>query len=67
MDAIPVCASEALSDGGLAVRHEALFYGRPASVFFIRFAGRAYGYLNQCAHVPTELDWVEGQFFESSG
>ena len=23
--------------------------------------------LNRCAHVPMELDWAEGQFFESSG
>lgn len=67
MQAIPVCGSEALSDGGLAVRHDASFYGRPASVFFVRFRGVVHGYLNQCAHVPTELDWVEGQIFESTG
>jgi len=65
--ALAVCASDALSDGGLAVRHDALFYGRPASVFFVRFRGTVQGYLNQCAHVPAEMDWVEGQFFESSG
>jgi nitrite reductase/ring-hydroxylating ferredoxin subunit len=65
--AIAVCASDALSDGGLAVRRDALFYGRQASVFFVRFRGAVHGYLNQCAHVPTEMDWVEGQFFESSG
>ena len=23
--------------------------------------------LNRCAHVPIELDWTEGQFFESGG
>ncbi len=33
----------------------------------MRYDGRAYGYLNRCAHVPMELDWSEGQFFESSG
>ena len=21
-------------------------------------------YLNRCAHVPVELDWVEGEFFD---
>jgi nitrite reductase/ring-hydroxylating ferredoxin subunit len=67
MEAIAVCAAQALSNGGVAVRRDALFYGRSASVFFVRFQDVAYGYLNQCAHVPTELDWVEGQFFESSG
>jgi nitrite reductase/ring-hydroxylating ferredoxin subunit len=35
--------------------------------FVVRFEGQLYGYLNQCAHVPTELDWVEGEFFEGSG
>jgi len=33
----------------------------------VRFLGTVYGYLNQCAHVPTELDWQEGQFFDHSG
>ena len=59
MDAVPVCASETLLDGGLAVRLKAQCYGRDTSVFFVRFRGVAYGYLNQCAHVPTELDWNE--------
>ena len=36
-------------------------------VFFVRYDGKPYGYLNRCAHVPMELDWSEGQFFESSG
>ena len=38
-----------------------------ATVFFVRYDGKPFGYLNRCAHVPMELDWVEGQFFESSG
>jgi nitrite reductase/ring-hydroxylating ferredoxin subunit len=45
-------------------------HGRPGSQmtgFVVRFEGQLYGYLNQCAHVPTELDWVEGEFFEGSG
>jgi nitrite reductase/ring-hydroxylating ferredoxin subunit len=35
--------------------------------FVVRFEGQLYAYLNQCAHVATELDWIPGQFFESSG
>lgn len=65
--AFRVCASDALVDGGAGVRVAATHYGDDAVVFFVRFAGRVYGYLNRCAHVPMELDWVEGQFFESSG
>jgi nitrite reductase/ring-hydroxylating ferredoxin subunit len=62
-----VCAADALADGGAGVRCAANLRGEEAVVFFVRYEGRAYGYLNRCAHVPMELDWVEGQFFESSG
>jgi nitrite reductase/ring-hydroxylating ferredoxin subunit len=64
---VRVCAAEELADGGAGVRVNATYAGGPAVVFFVRFGGEAYGYLNRCAHVPMELDWVEGQFFESSG
>jgi nitrite reductase/ring-hydroxylating ferredoxin subunit len=33
----------------------------------VRYKGVAYGYLNQCAHVPIELDWAKGDFFDMSG
>ncbi|HTI17892.1 MAG TPA: Rieske 2Fe-2S domain-containing protein [Trinickia sp.] len=62
-----VCAANELVEGGAAVRMAAKHCGQDAVVFFIRFGGVAYGYLNRCAHVPMELDWVEGQFFDSSG
>ncbi len=65
--AVRVCAAGELADGGAGVRMNATYAGGPAVVFFVRFGGEAYGYLNRCAHVPMELDWVEGQFFESSG
>jgi nitrite reductase/ring-hydroxylating ferredoxin subunit len=37
---------------------------RRASVpaFAVRFEGRVYAYLNRCAHVPIELDWLPGRF-----
>ncbi|WJF89502.1 Rieske 2Fe-2S domain-containing protein [Paraburkholderia bonniea] len=66
-DAVRICASSELTDGGPGVRRAASFAGGAAVVFFVRYGGQAYGYLNRCAHVPMELDWVEGQFFESSG
>jgi nitrite reductase/ring-hydroxylating ferredoxin subunit len=62
-----ICASSALVDGGAGVRRTATYGGGEAVVFFVRYDGRAYGYLNRCAHVSMELDWSEGQFFESSG
>jgi nitrite reductase/ring-hydroxylating ferredoxin subunit len=67
MEPVRVCASDELVDGGAGVRVAAQYAGGDAVVFFIRYDGKAFGYLNRCAHVPMELDWAEGQFFESSG
>ncbi|MCG5074595.1 Rieske (2Fe-2S) protein [Paraburkholderia tagetis] len=64
---VRVCAAEALVEGGAGQRLNATYAGGDAVVFFVRYGGEVYGYLNRCAHVPMELDWVEGQFFESSG
>lgn len=64
---VRICASSELVDGGAGVRHAATYGGGEVVVFFVRYDGRAYGYLNRCAHVAMELDWSEGQFFESSG
>lgn len=64
---LPICPGAALEDGGRGVRFEVLVGGRRTPAFVIRYDGQVYGYLNQCAHVPMELDWSEGQFFEASG
>jgi nitrite reductase/ring-hydroxylating ferredoxin subunit len=66
-EAVRICASEELLDGGTGVRRPAKLGSGDVVVFFVRYDGHAYGYLNRCAHVPMELDWAEGQFFESSG
>ena len=62
-----VCDAAALVEGGIGVRCAALLGDEQVTVFFVRHDGQAYGYLNQCAHVPIELDWNEGQFFDDSG
>ena len=64
---ILVCASDAVVDGGRGVRFPVLASGEAATAFVVRHKGRAHAYLNRCAHVPIELDWAEGEFFESSG
>jgi nitrite reductase/ring-hydroxylating ferredoxin subunit len=64
---VRICAGAALEDGGLGVRFSVEVRGRAVGGFVVRYAGVVYGYLNQCAHVPMEMDWQEGQFFESSG
>ena len=65
--AIPLCASADLADGGRAHVFDLLEYGQPARGFVLRHGGKVIGYLNQCAHVPAEMDWKEGQFLDDSG
>lgn len=64
---IHICSSEQLEEGGKGVRFPVTAGGEDSTGFVIRYDGKVYGYLNRCAHVPIELDWNEGDFFESSG
>jgi nitrite reductase/ring-hydroxylating ferredoxin subunit len=64
---ILVCASAELVEGGLGVRFPVQAFGAAATAFVVRHKGVPRAYLNRCAHVPIELDWVKGEFFESSG
>lgn len=64
---LAICASDAVAEGGRGVRFPVLAFGDKATGFVVRHGGVAYAYLNRCAHVPIELDWAEGEFFESSG
>lgn len=62
-----ICGSAALADGGKGVRFTLERHGTAASAFVIRHRGSVFAYLNNCAHIPIELDWVEGEFFDKSG
>ena len=33
--------------------------------FVVRFEGKPYAYINQCAHLSVELDWNLGDFFSA--
>ncbi|MCG1041711.1 Rieske 2Fe-2S domain-containing protein [Mycetohabitans sp. B8] len=66
MQPVLICASHELAERGRGIRCAALAGGAPATVFFVRYNGVVHGYLNRCAHVPMELDWAEGEFFERS-
>lgn len=61
-----ICLASELADGGLAAKRPVMHGGEPASAFFIRFEGQAYGYLNRCPHMGAELDW-EGSVFTRKG
>jgi nitrite reductase/ring-hydroxylating ferredoxin subunit len=62
-----ICAGSALEDGGRGLRFEVEWRGRREPAFAIRYRGRVHAYLNRCGHVPMELDWNEGEFFDISG
>jgi nitrite reductase/ring-hydroxylating ferredoxin subunit len=59
-----VCASSDLVDQGLGVRFD---LGPDQPAFAIRWEGVVQAYLNRCAHVPVELDWLPGQFLDDRG
>lgn len=59
-----LCDSAALQEGAQAVLFDVLEWGRPATAFALRFDGEVIAYLNQCAHVPVEMDWQPGQFWD---
>ena len=63
-----ICGSDELSDGGPGVRFAVVSdKGESQSAFAVRHAGVVTAYLNQCAHVPVELDWQPGIFFDDEG
>lgn len=41
--------------------------GVRVAAFVIRFEGKVHAYLNRCAHIPMELDWQRGKFFDVFG
>jgi len=62
-----ICGSEQLEEGGLGVRFDVEHAGNKIPAFAVRFDGLCRAYLNRCAHVPVELDFQEGEFFDDSG
>lgn len=64
---ILICAADAVLEAGKGVRFPLTAGGQDATGFVIRYDNLVYAYLNRCAHVPIELDWNEGEFFESGG
>lgn len=59
-----LCDSAALQECGDAVLFEVLEWGQSAPAFAVRFDNVALAYLNRCAHVPAEMDWQPGKFWD---
>lgn len=59
-----LCPSSELEECGAAVLFDVQEFGQTVQAFAVRYDNVVVAYLNRCAHVPTALDWQEGQFFD---
>jgi nitrite reductase/ring-hydroxylating ferredoxin subunit len=59
-----LCTSDELAERGKAITFDVLHYREPARAFALRFEGQVVAYLNRCVHVPTEMDWQDGEFLD---
>ncbi|GKT22248.1 Rieske 2Fe-2S domain-containing protein [Acidovorax sp. SUPP3334] len=64
---IDLYASMDLVDGGTAVAFDVVYAGQICRAFAVRFEGRPCAYLNRCTHVPMEMDYQPGRFFDDTG
>jgi nitrite reductase/ring-hydroxylating ferredoxin subunit len=64
---IPLCNSDDLTDGGVAVPFEVVYGGRACRAFAIRYRGQVHAYLNRCMHVAMEMDMLPNRFFDNTG
>lgn len=62
-----ICAATELIEQSRGVRFALPEYGERVTGFVVRYGGRPYAFVNQCAHVSVELDWQEGDFFDLTG
>ncbi|WP_310450058.1 Rieske (2Fe-2S) protein [Sulfuritalea sp.] len=62
-----ICDSDALVDGGHGLRFTVDRSGIAEPAFAVRYRGQVHAFLNRCGHIPVELDWQQGEFFDHSG
>lgn len=55
--------SEDLLEQGRGLRFDIPQLGANVTGFVIRFSGKPFAYVNQCAHISVEMDWEQGHFF----
>jgi nitrite reductase/ring-hydroxylating ferredoxin subunit len=65
--AIALCNSDVLVNGGDAVPFDVLYCGLTSLAFAIRYDDQVYAYLNRCSHVPMEMDYQPNRFFDLTG
>ncbi len=62
-----ICHSQDLVDGGKGHSFAVHYHDRDTVGFVVRYRGKAYAYLNECAHQAMALDFKEGEFFSRDG
>lgn len=63
---IKVASTDDLLEGTYR-RINLLYTGKESSVLVFRLKGEIHGFLNQCVHMPRELDSEEGNVIDPSG
>lgn len=66
-EAIALCHTADLREGGDAVPFDVVYGGQTCRAFAVRFQGRPHAYLNRCAHVAMEMDYQPNRFFDDTG
>jgi nitrite reductase/ring-hydroxylating ferredoxin subunit len=61
-----ICASADLVETGTCFRFRVNLAGHEADAFAVRFGGKVFGYINECGHIPVQLDWRPGEFFDET-
>lgn len=61
-----ICSSSEVEESATGFRFTLTRFDAEVPAFVIRYQGKVHGYLNQCGHVPAELDWQPGHFFDDS-
>jgi nitrite reductase/ring-hydroxylating ferredoxin subunit len=62
-----LCASSELAETGDAFTFEVIDLadgGHAAPAFAVRYDHTVVAYLNRCAHIPSEMDWQPGKFWD---
>ncbi len=62
-----ICNSSDLKSGETGIKFHLSANGRQLPAFAIRYQGEVYAYLNCCIHLMLELDWGDGEYFDTSG
>lgn len=62
-----ICRGDELAECGDGLRFSVEHGGRMEPAFAVRYGGEVHAYINRCMHIPYELDWNPGKFFDSEG